>query len=243
MEECVAKIVESIPFLSEVHIIFGDKRFGGDAYGVNPVSLGQARQAAHPNGTERFYEGNDDIEDIIGLYGERQFGIEFGLPVDVSIRPTGDRHIDFYAQTAAKVVKTVDVKTARLAYNLLVKEWEMGDAADILVLCGFDGDPLGSHSQNLIGWEEKAEMAKCPVRDFGYGIPNYHKRRSVLKPMSALKDILGVRRQPLQWMGVREMVVAEMSNRGFRLVSQNGSILVFKGGGNSSECGLFLVTQ
>ena len=47
--------------------------------------------------------------ELVGLLGEFAFGRRLGLPVDVSVRPSGDGGIDFKLPCG----QTVDVKTSR----------------------------------------------------------------------------------------------------------------------------------
>jgi hypothetical protein len=142
--------------------------------------LGMCRQAAHPNGTPRFF-GDKDLEDCIGIAGEIAFAKKFNLIIDTTIRPEGDGHVDFKTS-----IGTIDVKTARKAFNLLVKEWEMPKCADILVLAKFN-DYLDIE---FLGWETKEKMATMQIKDFGYGIRNYYRNRVLLKPIEELEKML-----------------------------------------------------
>ena len=53
---------------------------------------------------------------LIGVYGESAFARMFNLPIDDSIKPCGDNGVDF----VLGLNFTVDVKTAKLPFNLLL---------------------------------------------------------------------------------------------------------------------------
>lgn len=127
--------------------------------------------------------------EYIGLLGEFVFGREFGLEVDVSLRPKGDDRVDFYTDIRSPFCEkgTIDVKTARKAYNLLREKDKRH--AEILVLARYsDAEDWIA----LLGWEyERIIMTKCPVpRDFGKGIENHYVSAAALKPMSELQALL-----------------------------------------------------
>jgi len=151
--------------------------------------LGTARQSAHPNGTPRYYS-DPNVEDIIGVAGEQAFANRYGIKIDESIRPDGDNHIDFKLQYVDGFdVKqlTIDVKTAKKPFNLLIKDWEIDKCADILILAKYNDDK----SVELLGWEYKSIMKKQPTKVFSsLGINNYYKSREQLRPMSELDKIM-----------------------------------------------------
>ena len=121
---------------------------------------------------------SNDYE-LIGLLGEYAFQMWSGKPMDFTIRPGGDDKIDFILHTGI----TVDVKSARKAYNLFR---ECGKKhADILVLAHVHSNELVS----LLGWEYGVIMAMQPSKEFGYGIRNHYMPARSLKPMSKLKDL------------------------------------------------------
>lgn len=142
--------------------------------------LGSDRQSAHPNGTPRYYT-DPNTEDIIGVAGELAFATRYNLKIDDSIRPDGDNHIDFAIMYNGRKI-TFDVKTAKKAYNLLIKEWEIDICADVLILAEYnDGDI------RFLGWESRTEMKKQPTKIFSsLGINNYYKHRDRLNAMDRL---------------------------------------------------------
>jgi hypothetical protein len=156
---------------------------------MNPTLIGTDRQSAHPNGTPRYYT-DKNTEDIIGAAGEISLGHRYSFKIDDAIKPQGDGHVDFrviinYKGKTREV--TIDVKTARKPYNLLVKEWELPHCADILVLAKYNDDG----TVDFLGWAGKKDMAKCPVKVFSsLGIRNYYKPCSELRKMSELDEIL-----------------------------------------------------
>ena len=114
---------------------------------------------------------------IIGVSGEFAFADKFNLQVDDSIKPSGDKGIDFVLDLSF----TVDVKTARLPYNLLL---EVGKPiVDIYVLADYNnGDSI------LLGWEWGVKLSQAPSRDFGYGVINHYISASDLRPMEDLYE-------------------------------------------------------
>ena len=118
--------------------------------------------------------------DLVGLAGEKAFAERYGYNVDRELRPGGDGRIDFETP-----VGTVDVKTARKAYNLLREQGK--PHADLLVLAEYDD---ATEQAVLLGWEWDREMLKCPAKDFGYGIVNHYLHRSRLRSIDLLDDLM-----------------------------------------------------
>lgn len=149
---------------------------------MNAKELGKQRQNAHPNGTKRYYK-DENTEDIIGIAGEIAFANRYGLSPDLEIRPNGDNHIDFKIEINDSIVKTIDVKTAQKAYNLLVKQWEMDKASDILVLAEYKNE----NCINFLGWTTKKIMKQQPIKIFSsLGIKNYFLHKNKLNKMEEL---------------------------------------------------------
>jgi hypothetical protein len=105
--------------------------------------------------------------------------------VDERILPEGDDHIDFIVKIN-NLGTTIDVKTAQKAYNLLIKEWEIKECADILVLAEYKDGGI-----NFLGWETKEVMRLMPTKVFSsLGINNFYRHSSKLRPMEHLDEIL-----------------------------------------------------
>ena len=146
--------------------------------------IGKERQAAHPQGTKRYYS-DPNVEDTIGVAGEIAFAERYGLEIDDSIRPEGDGHIDFKVKIN-NVEVTIDIKTAQKAYNLLIKEWEINDCADILVLAKYTSDK----KIDFLGWETKDVMKMMPKKIFSsLKIVNFYRSKNKLRPMTDLDDL------------------------------------------------------
>ena len=113
--------------------------------------------------------------DLVGVSGEAIFAKYFGLKMNDDIKPEGDDGVDFLLGLNF----TVDVKTARKPYNLLL---EVGKpVADIYVLADFnDGDPY------LLGWEWGKSLENAPSKDFGYGVINHYIPADKLRSMNEL---------------------------------------------------------
>ena len=121
-----------------------------------------------------------DNYEFVGLCGEREFAIMFDLPMDLRLRPKGDGGIDFVLEDG----RTVDVKTFRKAYNLLVEKSKASRCADILVLAQFhEGDDV-----ELLGWATKDEIHAAPVKDFGYGVESHYISCRALREMEDLDE-------------------------------------------------------
>jgi hypothetical protein len=152
---------------------------------MNVIELGTQRQKAHPFGTPRYYS-DENLEDIIGLAGEVAFAKRYGLKPDLTIRPEGDKNIDFKIEIDGTRIATIDVKTAQKAFNLLVKEWEIQKCSDVLVLCEY----FKNESIMFVGWATRKMMQGQPIKIFSsLNIPNHYLHRSKLKPMSELDAV------------------------------------------------------
>ena len=128
-----------------------------------------------------YYREFSEDQEYIGLLGEATFADEFNLEVDWSIYETGDKGIDFYTPNA-----TIDVKTYRKPYNLLI-EVGRGIHADIYVLVAYLEE---IDECKLIGWQWGSNVRYCKTKDFGYGVMNYYCPASDLYPMDHLHDAL-----------------------------------------------------
>lgn len=115
-----------------------------------------------------------------GLVGERQFSIEFGLPMRLELnRPGGDDGIDFWLpQTlfGKRYVVPVDVKAARKP-TFLISKIHLTKPRTIYVLARLYDD---DRNAELLGWNWGSALLRSIPRDFGYG-PNHwiEERRSI----------------------------------------------------------------
>lgn len=149
--------------------------------------IAKVRQDMHVNvgnSTKRFYK-DQYIEEQIGIFGELEFGKKYNFYVDLENKAKGD-DTDFLTP-----IGTIDVKTARKPYNLLVKEWEIGKS-DNYVLAKFNEDSL---SVEFLGWERDSTMSTMPKKDFGYRIINYYEPADNLRSMIELEELLGIRNE------------------------------------------------
>lgn len=153
--------------------------------GILAETLGKNRQSGHDNynNTRRFFK-NKSEENIIGVKGEMAFAKIFGLEMDEEVRPDGDKSVDFVLQYPARDL-TIDVKTARKPIYLFLKKKDAPTAADILVLAG-----IVDNTVKFIGWEKRSIITAAPTKDFGYGIVNYYKHNTELRPMETLDELL-----------------------------------------------------
>ena len=115
--------------------------------------------------------------ELIGLVGEWQFAYEFGMPMDLTPRIGGDGACDFFTPAGS-----LDVKTARLAFNLL-REVDKPHAR-YLVLAEYTPSPPAAR---LMGWEYDTQMLRHPMRTFGkHTIVNHYKLYKDLRKMDVL---------------------------------------------------------
>jgi len=146
--------------------------------------IGADRQACHEgHSTPRFYD-DKNTEDVIGIKGELAFAEFSGLQPDLDIKPEGDNGVDFNFKVGSRCL-TIDVKTARKPYNLLLKESEAKRCADIIVLAGIKENTVW-----FIGWEHKSLMLLMNRKTFGYKIMNYYRAASQLRTMDQLKNLI-----------------------------------------------------
>jgi len=115
----------------------------------------------------------------VGMLGEWEFGKLVGLFPDFSEKPGGDNGADF----TIKLSFTVDVKTARRAYNLIHEQGK--PFADIYVLAEYKDD---DDSIMLIGWEWGYCLRNAPTKDFGYGVINHYISREKLRDINELME-------------------------------------------------------
>jgi len=140
----------------------------------NIVRIAEQRSNTHiGHASQRIL--SDDYN-LIGVCGEDAFAKEFNLEVDDSIKPSGDNGTDFVLNLGF----SIDVKTAKLPYNLLL---EVGKpVADIYVLADYNNGDT-----KLIGWEWGLRLSQAPTKDFGYGVINHYIPAGNLRPMGELK--------------------------------------------------------
>lgn len=117
----------------------------------------------------------------VGLRGEEEFSRLTGLPLDTEPRPGGDGGRDFRVPSMRAF--TVDVKTARKPYNLIVEQGKVD--ADVYVLARYaDAD----NSVEFLGWAYASEVLRCAVRDFGHGVMNHYRPAGELHKMPRLLE-------------------------------------------------------
>ena len=140
--------------------------------------IAEEREVLHKNHTSsRPLSKNYEY---IGLKGEAQFSEEFGINLDLELRPGGDKGSDFSTKLGS-----IDVKTARKAYNLIVEKNKVD--ADIYVLAQYSDS---NDKAILLGWAVKNQVLDAPAKDFGYNIINHYIPKSKLMPMDSLKNFI-----------------------------------------------------
>lgn len=119
--------------------------------------------------------------EYLGLRGEECIALRYGLPMDLTLKPGGDKGKDLTLPNGL----VIDVKTARKAYHLLVEEGKV--RADIFVLVQYydEGDTC-----EALGWLYKQEVLDAPVRDVGrYGIMSHAVHAGDLRDMRNLDKL------------------------------------------------------
>lgn len=190
-------------------LVSTDVMFGESAYKVDHVSIARKRSEIHNKHSSQRKLSKD--YDLVGLSGERQFSMEFGGELDVTIKAEGDSGIDFTSDG----VGTVDVKTYRKAYNLLREERK--EHATVLVLAQYNE---ANHGAELLGWEYSESLLDCPKKDFGYGVVNHYKHASKLKPIAELKKMCNIDLNPLEMAGIPWKIAVEVQRGGWILRGQ-----------------------
>lgn len=147
--------------------------------------MGRKRQQSHgKQGTHRLYK-DPNAENIVGVAGEIAFAEQFGFTIDEDDlwqRPWGDGGYDFELANGT----TIDVKCARKPVFLLVKETDIQQVADVLVLGKFiDVDTI-----KWVGWTFGDMMKHAVMKDFGYRIRSYALPAEDLTSMDRLKLFL-----------------------------------------------------
>lgn len=121
----------------------------------------------------------------IGLMGELVFGEEIDSRADLSDKPSGDNY-DFMT-----IAGPIDIKTSARSNKLYV-EIHKAKSNYIYVLGRFN------RHNNVVfkGWEWGHEMIKQPVEVSKFGIRNYTKLASKLRPMNELYKMLNINTKP-----------------------------------------------
>ena len=140
--------------------------------------IAEEREAIHKDHTSS--RPLSDNYEYIGLKGEAQFSEEFGINLDLKLRPGGDKGSDFLTKLGSG-----DVKTAGKAYNLIVEKNKVD--ADIYVLAQYNDS---NDKAILLGWTIRNQVLDAPVKDFGYNIINHYIPKSKLMPMESLKNFI-----------------------------------------------------
>lgn len=131
-----------------------------------------------------------DGYEVVGAYGEIVWARMHGLPDPEQFGDGGDGGRDFLHQVRTDTggVKpiSVDIKTARKAYNLLVP---VGDVrADVYVLAAYVETARQSPRIKFVGWELSSAITRAPSRKFHErGQLNHFISASALRPMNSLE--------------------------------------------------------
>lgn len=133
-----------------------------------------ARHVAHL-GQDSSRPLSEDYE-LLGVAGEVQGEVDYGLMRDSEIYVQGDGRIDFFFPDG----RSGDWKVARKCYNLLMEEGV--SHADILIAGLWIEDDEFCRVEWL-GWEFGKELQRVKAEDFGYGVINHYRAVDNLRPM------------------------------------------------------------
>ena len=154
----------------------------GEAWRIGHIEIGQDADASC------YHE--DKLEGLtIGIAGELCFAQKYGLKVDTAVKPFGDGGKDFTIRLNGEDL-TIDVKTYLKPCNLLVKQEDLHQCADILVLAKYTdfGDDC---KVDFLGWETRDVMRVMPRREFSsLKLLNCYRHSSLLRPMWKLEKII-----------------------------------------------------
>ena len=90
--------------------------------------------------------------EYIGLKAESCFADKYGLAMDKELKPSGDNGKDFIINN-----KTIDIKAARKAYNLIVEKGKV--KSDIYVLAQYCDV---TDNIDFLGWAAKPRVLNAP---------------------------------------------------------------------------------
>ena len=122
--------------------------------------ISQQREKLHHNNASSRPLSKD--YEYIGLLGEVRFSELYNLSVDLTIKPKGDKGVDFYTP-----IGTIDVKTAQKPYNLLVEHNKV--VADIYALYSYTPPDI----IRFLGWYYGELISISPTSYSIYGILNH----------------------------------------------------------------------
>lgn len=149
--------------------------------------IGKRRQNLHMGfGTPRLNPDNPYDEDIIGVKGEKAWEYLTGCEMDTSDRIDGDMDdfTNLFIIDGCPQFYTIDVKTARKPYNLLVKVSEINKPVDIYVLARYTDV---TDTIDFLGWQWRTVMAHQPIKTFIL-VPSYYMHASKLQDIKKLLD-------------------------------------------------------
>lgn len=133
------------------------------------IAEGRRKQIAS---TRELSEGYEEV----GVLGELAFAKIAGLEIDSNSYKGGDNGVDFV------VPLTIDVKTARKPFNLIVEEGKVKSL--VYILYGMAEEPYP------VGWEWGVNVKNAPTKDFGYGVVNHYIPAQQLRPINELLILL-----------------------------------------------------
>ena len=150
---------------------------------MTPDYLTLCRVAAERHDLHRDHASSRPLSDgyeLVGLVGEAEFSRLFNVPMNLERMAGGDNGVDFVING-----RTIDIKTARKAFNLIVEQGHV--CCDVYVLANPNRGVTGAE---LLGWAGRKDIEKAPVRDFGHGIDNHYipadKLRTIYSLVAAL---------------------------------------------------------
>jgi hypothetical protein len=152
----------------------------GETMDVKVKNIAKERERVHKDHKSSRPLSSD--YEYVGLIAESKFAEKYGFKMDETLRPGGDEGKDFVTE-----IGTIDVKSARKAFNLIVEEGMV--KSDIYVLAQYNDE---ADSVSFLGWAYKKEVLSAPMRDFGYGIINHYIPKRELHSMFALEKKLEV---------------------------------------------------
>lgn len=144
------------------------------------------------NARHEVHDGQDSSRplsadyELLGLMGEVQGEVDYGLKRDARILAQGDGRIDFYLPDG----RSGDWKVARKCYNILMESGK--PHADILV-AGLWHEVGEGCWVEWLGWEYRDELLKVEPKDFGYGVINHYRAVDNLRPMSEFFALANLR--------------------------------------------------
>lgn len=125
------------------------------------IKLGKLRDSVQVASTDK------RADNRTGALGEIVFKDMYGLPLLIAAIPQGDGGVDFRVTAPDGRIVTIDIKTRRKPFYLLVQEKDMPRQADLTVLAYYND--ATDWIDDWVGYATRDELARSTPRPFWPG--------------------------------------------------------------------------